>query len=292
MNPAAGSGRSARLVPWLRDRLRGDSAAELVVTRAPGHATQLAAEAAAARRDRIVAVGGDGTVQEVVEGLMRSAHRPALGLIPQGSGNDLARGIGIPRRPEEAWPVAVGDGSVALDVGRASADGRTRHFVSSGGIGFDAQVAAAMARRRSWQRGPAGYLLTTLDELRRFRNRRIRITLDDGPAEEHSVLLVAIANGPFYGGGMRICPEARSSDGWLDLCLVGDISRLTALQQLPNLYRGTHVRHPAVSLRRARSIEVEADAGTQLHLDGEPFGAAPLRAEVMPGAVRVAAPLR
>ena len=144
-----------------------------------------------------------------------------------------------------------------------------------------------MSTRRGWQSGRAGYLLTTLTELRRFDNRALRLVLDGEPLECRA-LLVAIANGPYYGGGMRIAPDAVPDDGWLDLCVVGDVSRVTAIRQLPNLYRGTHVRHPAVSVHRARRIEVSGDTATHAHLDGEPFGTLPLTVEVHPGVLDVA----
>lgn len=287
VNPNAGSGRAARLVPWIRERLNGVGG-ELVVSDTPEHAADMARSAAADGRKRIVTVGGDGSVQAVVDGLVGGGRSPSLGIVPQGSGNDLARSLGLPLRADAAWSVALGPHTRRIDLGRASGGGRTRHFVSAAGLGFDAQVAAAMTERAAWQRGPIGYLLTTLSELRRFSNRRVRLTLDDGPGEELTVLLIAIANGPYYGGGMKIAPEAGTNDGWLDLCVVGDISRLTAIQQLLNLYRGTHVNHPAVTMRRARRIRVEGDANALVHLDGEPFGSLPLEIEMVPAALEVA----
>ena len=295
VNPTAGDGASAALVPWLAKRLRPMDDADLVTTRCPGHAVELARAAAADGRGRIVAVGGDGTVQELTEGLLASDAGadalPVLGILPRGRGNDLARSIGLPRRLEAAWAVAIGAPPVPLDVGRVRlAGGKERHFVSCGGIGFDAQVAAAMAGGRRPRGGAIGYLLATLAELRRFRNVELEIALDDGAPKRMRVLLVAIANGAFYGGGMRICPDARTDDGRFDLCFVGDISRLTALRQLPNLYRGTHLRHPAVTIRHARRVRVDGDASARIHLDGEPAGGLPIEVELKPAALRVAAP--
>ncbi len=233
-------------------------------------------------------VGGDGTVQEVVNGVLDADARTAIGIVPVGSGNDLARSLGLPTDPAEAWTVAMGRVKREIDAGLATnGEGRRRWFASAGGIGFDAQVAAAMSTRLGWQSGRAGYLLTTLSELRRFDNRSLRIVLDGEPFECRA-LLVAIANGPYYGGGMRIAPDAAPDDGWLDLCVVGDVSRLTAIRELPNLYRGTHVRNPAVSVHRARRIEVTGDGATHAHLDGEPFGTLPLRVEVRPACLEVA----
>ena len=294
VNPAAGAGRARRLLPWLRERLAARPDARLEVTAGPGDAVVWASDAWE-RHDRVVAVGGDGTVQEVVNGILAAGGRGAetLGIVPVGSGNDLARSLGLPADPAAAWSAAIGRHTTPIDVARAERDGGgARWFASAGGIGFDAQVAASMAVRRRWQRGRAGYLLTALAELRRFPNRLVRMTLDSGEVIERRVLLVAVTNGAFYGGGMHIAPGARVDDGMMDLCIVGDISRLDALRQLPNLYRGRHTGHPAVEMRRTRTLAVEGEAGSLVHLDGEPFGALPLRVEMCAAALTVAVPLR
>ena len=264
----------------------------VIVTRRAGEAEDVAARAASDGTERVIAVGGDGTVQEVVNGLMAAATGSAgMGIMPVGTGNDLARSLGLPRQPADAWSVAVGIQTRRIDVARASGPSGARWFASAGGIGFDAQVAAAMATRSGWQRGAAGYLVTTLSELRRFSNRRVRLTIDDDTGE-YAVLFVAIANGAYYGGGMRIAPDAATDDGALDVCIVGDITRMAAIRQLPNLYRGTHVNHPAVAVTRARRVRIEGGPETLAHLDGEPFGGLPLEVELVASRLTVAAPLR
>jgi diacylglycerol kinase (ATP) len=293
VNPTAGGGRAARIVPWLRDRLAARPDARVEVTGRAGDAERWAAGFERADTGRIVAVGGDGTVQEAVNGIMAAGNDgTSLGIVPVGTGNDLARSLGLPRDPAAAWTVAVGRGERPIDLMRAtSGDGRRRWFGSAGGIGFDAQVASAMATRSAWQRGRAAYLVTTLSELRRFENRSVELTLD-GVATTARVLFVAVANGEYYGGGMRIAPGARTDDGMLDLCVVGNVSRVTALAQLANLYRGTHVHHPQVEMRRARSVAISGEPATLVHLDGEPFGSLPVHIELRPACLLVAAPVQ
>jgi diacylglycerol kinase (ATP) len=236
-------------------------------------------------------VGGDGTVQEVVNGILAAGLSASMGIVPVGTGNDLARSLALPTDPAEAWTAAIGSTTSPMDAALATdGRGRRRWFASAGGIGFDAQVATAMATRRGLGATRAGYLVTTLVELRRFRNCRVELTLD-GRTEALAVLFVAVANGAYYGGGMHIAPGARANDGLLDVCVVGDISRLTALRQLPNLYRGRHVDHPAVTLHAGvRRIAVDGANGTPVHLDGEPFGSLPIEIEVAPAALEVARP--
>ena len=288
VNPTAGSGRAGRLVPWLRERLGRRPEASLEVTTCAGDAERLAAEAASVH-DRIVAVGGDGTVQEIINGMLAAGAGASLGIVPTGSGNDLARSLGLPRDPAVAWSTAVGRSERSLDLALASSRAGKRWFGSAAGIGFDAQVAATMVRRRRWQSSRAGYLLSTLAELRRFDNREIELTVD-GVRSTRTVLFVAIANGEFYGGGMRIAPGASTDDGLLDICIVGDISRATALRQLANLYRGTHVAHPQVELLQGRSLSIDGGAESLVHLDGEPFGGLPARVDIHPARLSVAVP--
>jgi YegS/Rv2252/BmrU family lipid kinase len=290
-------GRAHELEPRIQAALRhGDVHARVLETREPGHGERLAAAAADLGHDRVVAVGGDGTVQEVINGLMSGSAPgtppPMLGVVPAGSGNDLARSLGLPLAPLEALPVALGDRTRPLDLGLAASDGVERYFHAAGGTGFDAEVAFTMAAKRSrWQRGRAGYFLATLNELRRYRNRelRIRLATPEGARElEGRFLFVAFANGPFYGGGMQICPDASNHDGMLDVCLVGDISRLGALRELPGIYRGAHVNHPLVELVRVLEMRIEGQPETRVHLDGEPLGTLPVDVRIRPAALQVA----
>ncbi len=285
VNPAAGGGRAARVANRL-----ATPPGRLVVTASREATQRLAAEAVADGHDRVVVVGGDGSVQDVVNGLLAAGASIPLGIVPAGSGNDLARSLGLPRDPGAALEIALGGRLETIDAGSARGSAGERWFVSAAGVGFDAQVATALATRPPRARlGSVGYLLTTLAELRRFHNVSLALRLEtpEGRLEiEQACLFAAVANGPYYGGGMRICPEARMGDGLLDVCLVGDISRMGALREIPGIYRGSHVRNPAVSLFTVTALEIEGDA--LAHLDGEPFGQLPVRFEVAPAAVRVA----
>ena len=191
--------------------------------------------------------------------------------------------------------MALGEHTRPLDLGRASHNGEVRYFSAAGGTGFDAQVAFTMAgKRQRWQRGRAGYFLSTLNELRRYKNRTLslRLATDAGARQvDGRFLFVAFANGPYYGGGMQICPDASLSDGLLDVCMVGDIGRLGALRELPGIYRAAHVDHRLVEITRVRELRIEGDAQTRVHLDGEPFGMLPVDIAVQEAAVAVAAPM-
>lgn len=291
VNPRAGGGRAAKLLPWLRDRLEARSEARLEVTSRSGDAETWASRTVGTH-DRVVAVGGDGTVQEVVNGILATGSGAAIGIVPVGSGNDLARSLDLPRDPAAAWTAAIGRAESTIDAALATGSGRTRWFASAGGVGFDGEVANTMVARRAWQRGRAGYLVSALAELWRFENRPVRIRLDGADPIDRRILLLAMSNGAYYGGGMHISPGARTDDGLMDLCIVGDLGRWAAVRQVPNLYRGTHVRHPAVEMRRAKVVEIDGGSDTRVHLDGEPFGTLPVRVELRHEAISVAVRLR
>ncbi len=296
VNPIAGSGRAGSMAPrleaWLKDH---GTEARILETRERGHAERLAAAAADLGHDRVIAVGGDGTIQEVLNGLLASGVGavPAVGVVVAGRGNDVARSVHLPVDPIACLPIALGSTMQPFDVGlAASEDGRRRYFGAAGGVGFDAAVAYTMAvQRRFWMRGEAGYFLATLNELRRHHNSRLQVTLTGDGVDRvvsQRFLFVAFANGPFYGGGMQICPGAETDDGLFDVCLVGDLSRLAALRELPGIYHAKHLKNPKVEIVHARTVRIEGDTQTRVHLDGEPFGNVPLEVTMLAGAVSMA----
>jgi diacylglycerol kinase (ATP) len=201
----------------------------------------------------VVAVGGDGTVSHVARGLAGSDT--ALGIIPAGNGNDFSRAIGVPTAPAAAARLALEARPRAVDLGRVHARREHVAFVNVAGCGFDAEVL-----RRTRAGGPAGgaflYFGGILRTLSAFRPLPMRLTVD-GRILERRVLGVAVANGPAYGGGMRIAPHALLDDGLLDVLVVGDVSRLQLLALLPRMYSGTHVSHHLVESYRCRQLTVE-----------------------------------
>lgn len=173
VNPAAGGGRAARVAQAL-----GTTPGRLVVAASRERLRELAANASLDGHDRVVVIGGDGSVQDVVNGVLTASGAVPLGIVPAGSGNDLARSLGLPRDPRAALQLALGRRLATVDAGRAWGATSERWFVSAAGVGFDAQVAAALASGSPTARfGSIGYLLTTLDELRRFRNVRLALRL-------------------------------------------------------------------------------------------------------------------
>ncbi len=295
-NPMAAGGRAARLEPALRACLADGAAKaglemEWIETQTVGHATALAQEAASQGCELVVAVGGDGTVNEVVNGLMRANnnHLTTLGVIPTGSGNDFAWLAGIPLDPLAACR-RLFDGRVqVVDVGHIrEADGRARYFDNGCGVGFDAQVSVE-AKRLKRLRGFWVYLVAVLKTLILHHHApRLRIHLDERELTRPTMMLT-IGNGSRHGGGFLVTPRARLDDGWLEVCIAGKLSRLGMLLIIPRFIKGAHETHQQVEMARAQRVVVEAPVPQPIHLDGEIFAtdARNFEVRIIPGALRV-----
>lgn len=282
INPSAGRGRG--LATWRRIETPC-RAAEVVVrfTEGKDHARILAREAAEAGFDRVVAVGGDGTVGEVADGLAGTGA--ALAVIPAGTGNDLIRTAGIPSDPLEAASTALGGREITVDVAVAN----RRHFLNVGSVGLDAEVVREVNRIPKYFGGTVPYLLGLFKTFVTYTPAPVEIEVD-GEVMERQALLVAVGNGQFYGGGMRVLPEARLDDGFLDVCIAGNMSRREILRALPRLYRGTHVGLPKIELFRAREVTIASQRPLHIQVDGELMGEVPVSFKVRPGALRMVVP--
>jgi diacylglycerol kinase (ATP) len=271
-NPTAGRGRAARTWRRIEPVLREAGVRyEVATTGAPHHAEALAERAARAGWDAVVAVGGDGTVQQVASGLVRAAgDEPSLplGIIGVGSGNDFIKLLDLPlQQPERAARRLLAATPRRVDIGRMNG----RFFTNGVGIGFDAQVAARAARIR-WLRGIPLYGAALLQMLPTLRAPRIRLELDGEVVADRQLTLVTVGNGACHGGGFWICPDARPDDGLFDVCIAEALSVPRLLHVIPHVMRGTHVRFPEVRILRAKRVRVSSPDPLPMHADGEVFG--------------------
>ncbi len=256
--------------------------AEIFVTESAGHARQLAKSAVARRSRLVVAWGGDGTINEVASAL--AFDDVPLGIVPAGSGNGLARELGVDRRPERALAAALSAEPRPIDVGQLD----DRLFVNIAGIGFDAHVAEAFNAGTNRRRGFAVYAAITARTLLTYRPVSYRITTPDGETSIRAVF-ITVANSPQFGNGVCIAPGARVDDGWLDLVTFEERSRAATIMQLPRLFTRTVTRARGCSLRRIRHATIECEEPMVFHVDGEPVrGGTRLRVRIHPGALQVA----
>ncbi len=246
---------------------------------------RLARTAADAGVDVVVAAGGDGTASLVASVVART--QTALALLPLGTGNDFARTLGMNLRLDLAVADILTGIQQTIDLGVIENTGDT--FVNICGLGFDAAVAERVNRREGMARGTLAYLGAVVGELRRFRPVSVRVTADDETFEGEA-MLVAVANARCYGGGMWICPGAMLDDGLLDVCIVKPLSRLRFLANLPRVFRGTHLSHPAVRLFRGRRVAVESDQPVPVMADGDLWGQTPVTFALRHEALKVVTP--
>jgi diacylglycerol kinase (ATP) len=286
-NPAAGGGRSARLLPPVLERLRA-AGVEVELHRTVSlEDACLAARQAAGAVEVVVAMGGDGTVGACAAGLAGAPDASAaLGIVPAGGGNDAARNLGLPfGDPLAAAAMLPSLGARRADLVLAG----ERCVLNAAGAGFDAEVSWRANQRLSWAPARLRYVGAVLAELVSGRPGDFRLHLD-GRVLDTSAWLIAVANSQSYGGGMRIAPAALLDDGLLDVVVIaGELSKLGFLATFPKVFSGRHVEHPAVHVYRAARVELEAERPVAVHLDGEPAGTLPASFKVAPAAIAVLA---
>ena len=266
---------------------------EIEATRGPRDAGRIAQEGVRAGVERLVVAGGDGTLSEVVTGLLGAglAGDAQIGLLPLGTGGDFARTLGIPRDMDGAIATLATVTPRVVDAGRVrfrDPSGREDRswFLNATSFGVSGLVVDLVNRAPKALGGRVSFLIGTLRALARYRCPSVTLRLDDELVFEGPLVLAALANGQYFGGGMRVAPGARLDDGLFDLVVVPELGKARLLAKLPTIYRGEHLKDPATQLHRGRVLEAEASAGVaRLDVDGEPLGTLPARIEILPGAV-------
>ncbi len=286
VNHVAGRGRTQRVWPAIWEGVQAKyPEAEMAVTASPKDATRIAREAATAGFDRVVAVGGDGTLVEVAGGLLGTGGRPSLAFLPTGAACDFRRTAGVPNELAAALDLAMNGAAAPADLGLVNGEA----FLNVAGVGFDAEVAAedTRLRYRYHSTGTTPYLRAIFHILGRYRPREMEIDID-GERVTGRFLLVAVGNAQYYGGGMRITPTASLDDGELDVLLAGDVTVPQTLALLTRVYGGHHLTHPKIQLYRCRKMAIRAMEGSvAVHKDGEASGETPVEFGIVHNAVQL-----
>ncbi|HEY1350064.1 MAG TPA: diacylglycerol kinase family protein [Ktedonobacteraceae bacterium] len=287
LNPAANRGKMQRYREMARQKA-AEEQAEYIETSRPGEAEERARQAANEER-AVIVVGGDGSIHEVVNGLLASGQRVPLGIVAAGSGNDFAyHTLQLPRDPVEAFARAFHGNPVNIDAGRVN----DRYFANAFSLGLDADIAVAAHRLKRWplMSGQRLYYSATLKQLFFGYHRCPQLTfqLDQREWVELSrYVLLAVSNGPTYGGGFRINPPADPTDGWLRVCTIDYMPLAQALRLLPVVQRGEHAGLPGVHFFQVQKIQITSRLPVNLQVDGETMCVQDCQAEVLPGALCV-----
>jgi len=296
VNPRSGGGLSekrwASVVAPITDGL---GAFDTRFTESPGHARTIALEEATAGRQLVVALGGDGTISEVADGLVTAGGRAELGIIPRGTGGDFRRSLGIENHLFEAAEHVRKTKARKVDMGRVSFvthDGTpsSRHFINVTSLGFSSTVAKRANDTSKRLGGRVSFLSAVVRSLVDYDNAEVMVSVDGGEARRMTVLLAAVGNGRFFGGGMKICPEAILDDGHFDLVTVGYLGRLEVLAKIHRIYSGNHLSMKEVQSVRCRQLHVTAadpKGEIPVEIDGETPGRLPASFAILKGALRL-----
>jgi diacylglycerol kinase (ATP) len=290
INPNSGRGKAAGA--WTKVRELLPERVEEWTTRSRGHAVELVRAAIKAGAKTVVAVGGDGTINEVVNGFFENeraiSHEVCLGVIPHGTGSDFARTLSLPVDPQAAAGVICQGEPQWMDllkVAYTTDEGlpALRYSINITSFGIGAIVAARAKR---------SYFLATLQTALTFRGNSVRLHIDGTSTMEGRVSNVGIGNGQYQGGGMRLCPTASISDGLLDVTVIRYLSLLELLKGIPKLYDGEILTHPKVAAYRAKRVQATSTETVLIEIDGEPLGRLPIEVWIMPRAIRVLTPIK
>jgi diacylglycerol kinase (ATP) len=302
-NPISGSGRGPSILSTVK-RAFDDAGVtySAEVSKKRGDVARLARAAVLSGCGAVVVIGGDGTFFEAVNGVMGpvepvgavdAAERgPALGLVQAGRGSDFGRSAGIPSDVEAACTRLLAGRTAQFDLGHVtyrSLDGQTRRrfFANAAGLGFDAEVSMRANAGPRNLGGTIPYLNSLLQTLVSYTNKRVTVSLDGGEPWQARVNSLVVANGQYFGGGMKIAPRASLSDGLFDITILGDLGKVELVRNVPRVYDGSHVTHPKVRTARAATVHVDSTDRTLLQADGEVLGMAPASFTVVPSALRM-----
>lgn len=282
-NPLAGRGRGKQTAERVKQLLTERSIDfEMMYTKYHRHGIELAHEASS-KHELVVALGGDGTIGEVLEGIWETSS--TLGIIPGGTGNDYARGLGIPRNLEEALQVLLDKNTVSLDVGVE----KDKVFGVLASIGFPAHVIQHVNNNRNGIfKGSLAILAGLVSTLRSLQSYPIKISID-GMVMEKNVVGVFLMNMPYGGGGLKFAPQARFNDGHFSIVIVEEVGKLDLALTLPKVYFGKHTSHPDVTILTGQEVEIESEPLVRM-FDGDMCGTTPLKAKIIPHAAQVVVP--
>ena len=293
VNPASANGATGKRWPELAHRAEGlGLPGETLFSERPGHLIELTREAVERGAELVVAVGGDGTLNEVVNGLAGTGVE--LATIPQGTGMDFGRTYKIPTRFDDAVRVALTGEVRTIDAGRVryrtwAGDEAERWFANVGSVGMSGAVAQRANGMSKAMGGKATFFYALIRVFLEWKNTEVTVTFDEG--ERHGRMHdVVVANGVWHGGGMMLAPGAEPDDGLFDVVLIGDVSKTDFLTTAPKIYKGRHVKHPKVEVVRTARVAVDSSERLPIEVEGEQVGTTPAVFEVVPGALRVRVP--
>ncbi|MTI68515.1 MAG: diacylglycerol kinase family lipid kinase [Firmicutes bacterium] len=265
VNPIAGKGRAKGIIPVIERYLNNSNKKyEILITKEAGQATEFTIDGLTRGYKKIIAVGGDGTINEVNKGLISKGYG-ILGIIPAGTGNDLARTLKISEDPIKALDLIIKGTNKKINL----AEVKGNIFLNVASVGFDAEIVENVKKIKRYLRSKFAYTLGLLKTLITYKYKHLDIVLDNKEIKE-KVLLVAVANGKYYGGGMKICPKADIEDEYLHVCLIKKLPKLKLFFIFPSVFKGTHIKYNKyVSFHKTKNLKIKSKEDAMINIDGD-----------------------
>lgn len=284
VNPVAGKKNIGKITSHIQEVMEKNNCTyEIKKTEKVGDAEVFAQEAKNKDYSTIVSVGGDGTLHEVVNGMLGGVKK--LGVVPTGTGNDFARSLGIPMDIKQSIEVLVKRNFIKADIGRLNGN----CFVNFCSIGLDALIAEEANKIKKYFSSTYAYIIGVVKGLARFKSIKVELVID-GKKYEEEIMLAAICNGAYYGGGMKIAPDAEIDDGLFDICVVRKMSKLKLLFLFPSIFTGKHVSYDEVKMYRGKDVQVLSKDKFNVNADGEIVSNRPIRMQMLENEIEVIVP--
>lgn len=284
VNPVAGKGNESRVTSLIKEVMdKYNYTYDIKITEKVGDAKLFAEEAKTKEFSTIVSVGGDGTIHEVVNGMVGGSQK--LGVIPAGTGNDLARSLNIPLNLREAIEVLVKQNSIPIDLGKLNG----KYFINFCSVGLDALIAQEANKIKKYFSSTYAYIIGVVKALIKFNSLKVDLTIDNKIYSEE-IMLIAVCNGSYYGGGMKIAPDAKMFDGEFDICVVEKMSKLKLLFLFPTIFKGKHTKYKEVKIYRGKDVQITSSQDTNVNADGEIVNNRPIKFEAIHKKIEVIVP--
>lgn len=297
VNPVSGGGRTRKNWQKVETRLRQkEYHFDVCFTERPHHATRIATDALLKGCTHIIAVGGDGTINEVLNGFyaaeVKDRHQAAFSVLPMGTASDFSRALQTSARFAYIETLLTDSRDIACDVGRAFYTGWDGHpaircFINVADVGIGSDTVARVNRNSKALGGFLSFLLAFLTSVFLFKNPHLTVEVDGSIFYAGKSSLVAVNNGQYFGGGMMIAPRALIADGLLDVTVLGDLRKTEFLKELPGVYKGKHLGHAKIHLARGKHIKILSEQKVYLEVDGESPGIGNIEFEILPGDIRL-----
>ena len=282
VNPIAGKGRARKVIPIIKEVMEDNNCNyQIRVTEKAGDG-QIFAEKAKSENTftTIVSVGGDGTLHEIINGMIGGTQK--LGIIPAGTGNDFSRSLDIPLNIKDAVETLVNGKIISIDLGKLS----DRYFINFSSIGLDALIAEEANKIKRYFSSTYSYIIGVVKALGKFKSIKAELIIDNKKYSSE-IMLVAVCNGAYYGGGMNIAPQAQVSDGQFDICVVKKMPKLKLLFLFPTIFKGKHIKYDEIELYRGKSVQIFSEGEIYMSADGEAIDNKIAKFEIMHNELKV-----